>query len=50
MNTKKALYVAYETNLCRSIAKKKKVADLDLFQPSLVMELALTFMGHQVSI
>ena len=46
---KKALYVAYETNLCRSIAKKRKVADLNLFQPSLVMALALTFMDHQVS-
>ena len=46
---KKAFYVAYETNLCRSIAKKRKVADLNLFQPSLVMALALTFMDHQVS-
>ena len=44
-NTKQA----YETNLCRSIAKKRRGADLNLFQPSLVMALALTFMDHQVS-
>ena len=50
-NHKKSIvaYVAYEPNLCRSIAKKRKVADLNLFQPSLVMALALTFMDHQVS-
>ena len=46
---KKSIYVAYETNLCRSIARKRKVADLNLFQHSLVMALALTFMDHLVS-
>ena len=46
--TQKTLYVGYKTNLYRIIAKKRKAADLNLFQPSLVMALALTFMDHQV--